>query len=297
LTHSRYVPHETLVGPARNGRETLGWLIVGLLFSILTTWFLSLVFYSAAEAYFASRGRGNFIEELIDGSTPEAMITLLFSFGVWIAVLYVSVPFFYKRHISTVLGATVLRDLLRTLLALFILNISIVILPPWDLAADANAGLPLSRWLLLLPLSLLGILIQVSAEEILFRGYLQQQLSARFSSPLIWIGLPSVLFGLLHYSGTAGSNAWTLVLWSCIFGALMADLTARTGSLGPAIGVHFINNCLAMLIVGLPGTLDGLALYTYPFGMQNEAAIRAYLPIDFALMLVSWLMVRLAFRC
>jgi DNA-directed RNA polymerase subunit RPC12/RpoP len=41
-----------------------------------------------------------------------------------------------------------------------------------------------------------GVLIQTGAEEVLFRGYLQQQLAARFASPIAWMVLPSAIFAL-----------------------------------------------------------------------------------------------------
>jgi hypothetical protein len=81
-----------------------------------------------------------------------------------------------------------------------------------------------------------------------------------------------------------------------IFGLLMADLTARSGTLGPAIAVHLVNNVSAMLIVSMPDELSGLALYLSPFSMADEAELRAWLPVDFAWMLVSWLAARLALR-
>ncbi|MCX8226128.1 MAG: CPBP family intramembrane metalloprotease, partial [Sulfitobacter sp.] len=81
-----------------------------------------------------------------------------------------------------------------------------------------------------------------------------------------------------------------------VFGILMADLTARAGSLGPAIAVHLCNNVAAILITSMPDDLSGLALYLTPFSMEDTEAMRAWLPVDFALMLVSWLAARLAIR-
>jgi membrane protease YdiL (CAAX protease family) len=149
---------------------------------------------------------------------------------------------------------------------------------------------------LLLPLSLTGLLIQVSAEELVFRGYLQQQLAARFATPLIWAGVPALLFGLAHHDTAMGGNVWLVVIWAGLFGLLMADLTARAGTLGPAIAVHFVNNFLGLLVIAPAETLSGLALYTYTFSLADTAMVRQLLPVDFALMLVSWLAARLALR-
>jgi hypothetical protein len=109
--------------------------------------------------------------------------------------------------------------------------------------------------------------------------------------------IPSVLFGLAHYSpGTYGGNAWLVVIWASIFGMIAADLTARSGTLGPTIAVHFVTNVSALLLIAPQGEMSGLALYQYPFTANDESAIRSFLPIDFAVMIVCWLAARLALR-
>ena len=52
----------------------------------------------------------------------------------------------------------------------------------------------------------------------------------------------------------------------------------------------------AMLLTSPPDEMSGLALYVLPFGMGDEEAVAAWLPVDFGWMLVSWLAARLAFR-
>jgi membrane protease YdiL (CAAX protease family) len=140
-------------------------------------------------------------------------------------------------------------------------------------------------------------MVQVASEEILFRGYIQQALAARFSSPLFWMLIPAVLFGFGHYlPGQAGGNAWMIALWATIFGVLMADLTARAGTLGPAIALHLVNNVTAILIVSVPDSLSGLSLATTPYSLSEAGDMRGWLLIDFALMFVSWLAARVAIR-
>ncbi len=46
----------------------------------------------------------------------------------------------------------------------------------------------------------------------------------------------------------------------------------------------------------MPDSLSGLALYLTPFDMSDGAEVRAWLPVDFAMMIVSWLAARLALR-
>ncbi|MEO1363377.1 MAG: CPBP family intramembrane glutamate endopeptidase, partial [Pseudomonadota bacterium] len=75
-----------------------------------------------------------------------------------------------------------------------------------------------------------------------------------------------------------------------------ADLTARSGTLGPAIAVHFFNNVQAILLASPRGEMSGLALFVMPFGMGDEAQMAALMPVDLGWMIVAWLAARLALR-
>ena len=138
--------------------------------------------------------------------------------------------------------------------------------------------------------------IQVATEELIFRGYFTQLLAAHFQSKVIWMGVPSVLFGLGHYApSTYGENAWLIVGITCLFGLMLTEVTVRTGNLAPAIAVHFVNNIFALLIVGLDGDLSMLSLYVMPFGAEDVEALRTalllsigYLIALFVAFLVLW---------
>jgi len=246
-----------------------------------------------------TRNRPTFQDELVAGSTPLAMLALLFSFATISAAVFIVVRVLHKRSATSVFGPLRLAvpQFMRVMVLLLIVSLALWVLPPYGIGGPLVPNLAIGLWALLLPLSLLAVFVQISAEEIFFRGYLQQQLAARFSSPLVWMVLPSVLFAIGHYQPSeAGGNAVMITVWAGVFGLLMADLTARAGTIGPALAVHFVNNVTALLITSLPDTLGGLALFHTPFGLEDEAQLRLWLPVDFALMLVSWLAARLALR-
>lgn len=286
-----YRNHEHLVAPARAGRAGLGRLLLGCVVIVMVSYLGAVMFFDFVVALMSDGGKA-----LAGGATPLALLALLFGFIFWIVAMAVVLPMVHQRELRPVLGPRVWPHFRAVLLGLLVLYVALIVLPPWDMLAQSEPNLPLSKWLALLPLSLLCILIQVTAEELIFRGYLQQQLAARVSSPVVWMGVPSALFALAHYDGAMGGNAWLIVIWAGMFGLLMADLTARSGSLGPAIAVHLINNCFAILLISPPDSLAGLSLYTYTFSLADEDAVLALLPVDFALMLVSWLTARLALR-
>jgi membrane protease YdiL (CAAX protease family) len=145
----------------------------------------------------------------------------------------------------------------------------------------------LGDWARLLPLALALVLVQSAAEELLFRGYLMQGLAARFRSPLMWAFLPALAFGLLHWdAATYGADAWLAVAAATAIGLAFADVTAVTGNLSAAIGLHFANNVLALLLVAVPGETAALALFVSPVDAAHP--MRAWLLADIALTALVW---------
>lgn len=291
---TRYAAHEALVRPIQPRAQI--WRLVLAIVVIALVWFaLSLLIVPL----FARLMPPEDLVRLGHGETPFAMVILLGSFGFFVAGVALAVRLLQGRVLGSVLGRWALfwRQFRQVSLALLILVAGIALLPPYELDAPLGAGLPFAQWLTLLPLSLLAVLVQTSSEEIVFRGFLQQTLAARFSAPLIWIGLPSVLFGLAHYMPEdAGDNACLIVVWAGVFGLCAADLTARAGTLAPAIALHFFNNVVALVVFASPTTMNGLALYILPYGMSDTEALRPWLVVEFASMLVGWLAARLAIR-
>ncbi len=296
LSWPSYPEHDPYIASAR-GTQQLWRLAIGLCIAAGVYLLCNQVFYSVILTL--GGHSVTFWQALVDGSSPVAMYILLFSFGFMTLGTGVAMRVAHNRSAADLLGPArrTLGQFIAVLWILVPINIVIWVLPPWDWGEPFRANLSFGLWFAILPISLLAIAVQVSAEEVLFRGYLQRQLAARFNSPWIWMVVPSVLFGLGHYvPETAGQNATLIALWAVIFGLLMADLTARSGSLGPAIAVHFVNNISAFLIVSMPDEMSGLSLYLSPFSMADEAALRAWLPVDFVWMFVSWLGARLALR-
>jgi len=293
-SHLRYVAHETLVAGAR-ARPQLWRLVLGLVV-VMAVWFL---LFALAQVVMSGLFPGPWLAGLQDGSNPPAMLALLGGFGFLIVGVTVAARLLQKRSLVSVTGPprVVVRQFMRVSRYLLMLGGVLLLLPPYQMSAPMVANLPMLTWLALLPLSLLTLLLQTGAEEILFRGYIQQGLAARFRHPLIWLILPSTVFALGHYlPAEAGENAVLIAVWAGVFGVLMADLTARAGTIGPAIAVHFFNNFIALLIIASPSSLNSLALYVLPYEMSDTQALRPWMVVDFAIMGVCWLVARLAIR-
>ena len=293
----RYDAHDSLVAPAR-ATARLPYLIGGTALATLLFLGLSYSYAQILQRVFPSDVWARISPSIENATSPVGVLINLFIFAMLIIALAVTLRVVHKRRFLSLVGALgpATRQFRRALVAMLVLYVVIMMLPlPESMEPEPN--LAFGTWLKFLPLALVGLFIQVFAEEVVFRGYLQSQLAARFSSPLIWIGLPSIGFALLHYDPASfGDNAWIVVLWAGAFGIAAGDLTARFGTLGPAIALHFINNFGAILVTAPQGQFDGLALYSYPFSVEDGEAFWAFMPIDMMILACGWLAIRLALR-
>ena len=287
---------ERFVRPAR-AYPQIWRLIVGVIVIAIVVFFGIAAVFIAIWLTSGIEGIRHWAVKVAEASTPTGTLLMLASFiGLAIAPM-VSVRLLHHRAAGTLFGprAIVLRDFALASGVVAVLYSLLTF--GWSLYYDAIPNLELSLWLTFLPLALLVVLIQTGAEELIFRGYLQQQLAARFRSPIIWMLLPSIAFGMLHYNPeSAGSNVWLIVGAAAIFGLIGADLTRITGSIGAAWGFHFINNSLAILFIAVDGTIPGLALYLTPYPASDASQLPALILVDFVGLAIAWAILRRVLR-
>lgn len=290
----QYTAHAQFVAPARARPEIwrllVGLLMIGAVYALgIALVFIGILLVAGPE------GAEQWMAEMLAATAPTGTLLLLATFAGMAIGPMVAVAAFHDRSVRSLFGPLP-RGLRHFGVAAAICAViyGASFLLPSPLPVSENLARPL--WLSFLPLALVGVLVQTGAEEVLFRGYLQQQLAARFASPLLWMVLPAILFGALHYSpAEMGGNAVYIVLAATLFGLLAADLTALTGSIGAAWGFHFANNVVAILVMSLEGPLSGLARWTAQVSAADEA-IRPLLFLDMGTTLVTWLVIRLAVR-
>lgn len=292
----KYAPLTAFVAPAL-GHTQLWRTLAGLaLTAVLYTLALQLISTTLLAALGPSSAMVT-LRDIATGATPLGLVGLLFTYLPLAIGLGVATVLILKRGFSSLIGplAPAWRCFLWVALPLLALWVAMM---PLQIMAP-NVGRHLGLWSMLqwLPLALPGLLIQTGTEELVFRGYLQQQLGARWRSPWMWMVVPAVLFGALHWSPEAyGPLAPLVALWAVAFGLAAADLTARTGNLGAAVGLHFANNAQTLFLVGLYGNLHGLSLYTVVLPMTDTMAQLPYIAVDGAALLVSWLAARVVLR-
>ena len=183
---------------AAKPRSELWRLLLGVVGIVSLYLALALIYQQAIVAIWSDEP--GFRYELITGSSPRAMYALLFSFGLITLSVFLVVQTLHGRSPLSVMGPLILAvpQFIRVTAMLAGLGVLLMVLPPYGYGEPLVPALAPGLWGLLLPFSLVAVFVQISAEEIFFRGYLQQQLGARFRSPLVWMVLPSTLFAIGH---------------------------------------------------------------------------------------------------
>lgn len=268
-------------------RTALGTVIV-LAASLLATFALFFV----AAAYF-----GMSEDDLLNGGSPMGSALAFLSFvGVHIGLL-VSLWLLHKRGYRSLFGASGRIDWGHVkqgflfVVAFFALNVLIILVEPFVLPEAMVHPViysAITPWLAWLPVAAVVIFVQISAEELFFRGYLLQQLRARSQSFWVYAVLPSLLFGLLHFDAESYGmvNALLYILTTTLIGVVGCHVTLHTGNIGAMIGVHYAVN-LSTIVFGADGfgggfslvrttaPLDG-AYFTYSLVLQTGLVLLGY---------------------
>lgn len=185
---------------------------------------------------------------------PTAAQILLFSFiGLWAGVYTVG-RVMHNQPFGTFFSPDSrihIRPFLQGIaLGVFFAALSIVC--GFLLVGNVRPGLePYRLAAIILPL-IATTFIQATAEELVFRGYLLQQLGLRSQHWLVWALLPSLLFGVLHYDPDLPDDCRMYYMASAFLaGLVLCALVWRSGNLWSAIGLHLAINTISLSIVGI----------------------------------------------
>jgi len=264
-------PLDIYVAPATE-RRGLWRLFVGLVI-IIAGWLLwTVLVMSAFVLYKLAAGLAvtealTALKDFVESASPASVIFQLSTFaGVWPAV-WLAVRLLHGQSFGSLLSPERRMrwgDFLGGVglaLGFWVITLTLGIVA---VGAPERSALPLATWALTLAPLALAVFFQASAEELVFRGYILQQLAARWASPLVWAALPAFLFGLAHYANGSQSGIGVhYVLVTLAFGLTAAALVWRTGSLAAAMGLHTGMNMLSLSGVGLKGLIEGNQLFLY----------------------------------
>ena len=132
-----------------------------------------------------------------------------------------------------------------------------------DPGAYRFAGFDPGSWIPMLLIAAVAFFVQVSTEEMVYRGYLAQFVAAFTRSPLLILGIPALIFALPHFGNIAGTSGLLGVLPYILMGLMFGLLAWRSGSLWMSAGVHLGNNWFITMFVGNAAeTIPKVSLFT-----------------------------------
>ncbi|MEQ1943810.1 CPBP family intramembrane glutamic endopeptidase [Mesorhizobium sp. VNQ89] len=255
-----------------NEKTTILRLILGVII-IVVLWFGTTMAVIFAGSYGLllqgpadSSGGSDPIQRFL-GSSTGIFATLVTFAGIWIGI-WIAMRLLHKEKLSRLFGvsARISRSgFIRGFAAVVVTSLVTEIAYLSVMPGISRGPIAIGTWaLIFLPLAFFAF-IQTSAEELLFRGYLQRGLAFLFRSPIVWAVLPTLVFTALHWNPVSpiGMNIGVMIAIGA-FSALLALLVYATGNLGAAMGAHLGNNLTGFALISHDQTLGGLALFQAP---------------------------------
>jgi len=200
-------------------------------------------------------------------------IAIFFSFSISAIFLLLLLDVLHKRNIMSLVNAVEKYDVFGRSISwikrvrwnkffkgfliwsIFIIVVQTVIyiIYPSDFTLNWN----FENFLALFILFLIAIPIQVTFEELFFRGYLNQGLSLKIKNPMIIIAISSFVFGLAHLlNGDNVISMISYVYFASVVGLIWSITTLLDNGIEWSTGAHLANNFFAFVIIGGEGSID-----------------------------------------
>lgn len=150
------------------------------------------------------------------------------------------------RHLISVAGKFRLRYLIcQIFFSLILINASYILRQKEEISFS-----PQPQFLLFFSLILLTTPLQAIAEEVFFRGFINQNLTAALGSKIAALLGSSGIFALLH-----GAQNPALFMDRFGFALLASVIVLATGGLEAAIAIHIVNNISAFFWAGMSSSI------------------------------------------
>lgn len=190
--------------------------------------------------------------EAIGISSNLALILLMLPLVLGLIILICMVRWFHNRSYKEIINGTskirwnrfFVGAMCWIVLMLFVYIIEYILDPSnFVLQFDLSAFIPLVL------ISFLMIPLQTSFEELAFRGYLAQGIGVLTRSRWLVMIIPSILFGLLHYSNPEVKEFgfWIMMPQYIFFGMIFGLISILDDGIELAMGVHAANNVFLSL--------------------------------------------------
>ena len=190
------------------------------------------------------------------------LFLLLISFAITVPGIWLTVTKLHDLPFISVITGRKKIDFERILYSFMIFGTAISSLVFLDYSLnpdDYQVNFKIKEFIILFIIAISLIPIQISVEEIVFRGYLMQGFGNWFNSRFMALFLSSTVFGLLHFSNPeidALGNKF--IVQYITAGFILGIIALMDDGLELSLGLHAAQNLIGVLIL----TADWTALQT-----------------------------------
>ena len=125
-----------------------------------------------------------------------------------------------------------------------------IIIPPPDILNNINSTMSIDNPIALLLIFVSAVPIASFAEEVIFRGYLQQILEKEWKNITRAVLISSLFFAIVHLI-----PFWLIQIY--LLGVIMGYLSWKTNSIYPSMVLHAVNNTMAFLSANWKSFFEG----------------------------------------
>lgn len=241
-----------------------------------------------------------FIASIIEGNFDVlnyTSITLLWvsmlPFAALLVILVLGIRFVHQQNIKSIFTQKRLfnkRLLLMSFAVWFVLSgvsdVILALLQPGNYSFTFNV----EKFLPYMVIAVLLVLIQITAEEVLFRHYFLHGFSRLFRFHWIGIIVQAIIFGLLHGANPEVTTYGLLTTMPFYIGMgiVLGWFSIRVKGLEIALGLHFANNIYATSMVTFKeSAIPSPAIFTIN-NYQSEVGLIVFVVITiiFALIMI-----------
>jgi len=233
---------------AKKGQGNFGTYLLTICISLM-----ALVVGNIIAELLATNYLGFSLQQIPESVNFSALLSLMIlPFAGVLIALVVCIKKLHKRPVISLFTVRDSFDWKRFFTSFFIwgavlvaaLFIGLATGHPYDWNFNAT------KFMTLLPVSLLLLPLQTAAEDLLFRGYLFQGFTSVFKRALPALLISGVLFGLLHWANPEVDKIGDILLVYYIASGIFFGLLAHMDNgLELGMGYHAVNNVFASLIV------------------------------------------------
>jgi uncharacterized protein len=251
------VRHETYLEAGRRGKNTWWRYLLGVVF-ILFMWFVAGGWVSVALGKVLVISPEQFASDPSTVGQIAGFLVIIAPYPVFLLGSVLAVTLLHRRSPLTLVTGRRSVDWRRVGMGLGVWFVLVVLAGLVGYLLDPSAfslGPNLAAFVPFALLALVFVPIQTTAEEVFFRGYIVQGASLISTNFLFLAVASGVLFMLPHLANPGMDSGFLLVLlYHFGFGAFLAWVSLRDGTLELAIGAHAANNLFGAIVLGFEGS-------------------------------------------